>query len=319
MIGCSQRGTRGRQHSTVVHRDGLGQTAAGCEGRGTGSLRLRVTSCSRLFGSQLKIRVIRISDLHQREPCRRHHRELARAHRLAANIGRAIPVDSSAADRDTGAHERANHTVAESIRLQFRGDHPGAVPVPRKFLKLPDGGGSLTRATVRRPVVKANERLSRMIHAVDIQNTWIPNRVTAQKWIALGDCVCDPVFVPAPERGEARVKSRRRRAHPRDINVVVGPGDAVETTSESCCGLGAWCRAAVRLGEQVELVWTQVEVGHLSRGVHTGIRPARDGEKRQWRVPAEHRRESRLEFALDRTQVRLFRPPREGRTIVGNV
>ena len=58
---------------------------------------------------------------------------------------------------------------------------------------------------------------------------------------------------------------------------------------------------------------------HLADCVHPGVRPAGHRQRRRVAVPAEDRRERRLELALHGTQPRLSRPAVEIRALVGDV
>lgn len=277
-----------------------------------------LASGARLLGARREFGVGRIPDLDERETACGDDRELARALGRVTQFRHAARGQPAATGREACPDEGPHHRVTEGIGAHSRDENPVVVARPAELLEGADRRRPLPGPAERREVVQTEEAAGRLVHRILVEGGRMPEFETPSSRVTHGPGVGDPVLVAAPDGGESRVEPLRRGARSLDLHVARRSRDAVEATHEGV----ETCRcppASTRAIEMRALGLIEVEVRDLPRRVHADVRASRDGQGGRFPGAAEHRRESGLEFTLNRAQPRLLRPAREAAAVVGDV
>ena len=232
----------------------------------------------------------------------RHH-DSGIPHPRCEHVGRPPHRLPAVADRQQRTRQGPDHVVAERVGDDGPCDHAGLLPLPLEPEKFPDRARARPAPAERGEVMLAEAGRSGFVHQVNLNRPPVPERVVPAERISACLAVTYPVGVPAPECGEPRIKfgrhgADRADAHIRRENAVQPPQ----------CGLGGCGPDLLR----------NIEVGHLTTGVHASVGPPSHGQRRQLRHPQDASQRG-LDVLLHRTYTGLGGPAVEPRTVVREI
>ncbi len=202
-----------------------------------------------------------------------------------------------------GAHQCADHVVAERVRHHRRLGHGRPGPRPVQAQQRAHRAGPFAAAAERGEVVLPQAGLCRLVHDGDVEPAPVPERGVPGQRIRQFGVVADPVGVPAPDRGEPGVEPGRGGGE--QVHAHVGrkqPGQP-PGSGQACAG-PAVCR--------------DVGVCHLAARVDPGVGAAGHGQRRGFRQ-VQHAGEPVFQGLLYRPPAGLAGPAGKARAVVGDV